>query len=84
MVWAGDRGADRRRNAGSVLSRRIEADGVIHVRFSNDGDQNWSDADHALDGSPIAGFPISFEGDDAFEPYLYVAPSERLEPTGVN
>lgn len=57
---------------------------MIHVRFSNDGDQNWSDADHALDGSPIAGFPISFEGDDAFEPYLYVAPSERLEPTGVN
>ena len=32
-------------------SRHTGSDGVIHVRFSNDGGQNWSDADHALDES---------------------------------
>ena len=36
-------------------SRHTGADGVIHVRFSNDGGQNWSEADHALDGSPLHG-----------------------------
>ena len=59
-------------------SRHTGSDGVIHVRFSSDGGQNWSNADHATDGSPIAGFPISFEGDDAFEPYLYAAPNGKV------
>ena len=59
-------------------SKHTGSDGVIHMRFSSDGGQNWSEADHGLDGSPIAGFPISFDGDDAFEPYLYVAPDGRI------
>ena len=59
-------------------SKHTGSDGVIHVRFSKDGGKSWSRPDHTLDGSPIAGFPVSFEEDDAFEPYLYVAPNGRI------
>ena len=59
-------------------SKHTGSDGVIHVRFSKDGGRTWSAPDHTVDNSPIAGFPVSFEGDDAFEPYLYLAPSRRL------
>ncbi len=59
-------------------SKHTGSDGVIHVRFSQDGGHTWSAPDHTVDNSPIAGFPVSFEDDDAFEPYLYLAPNGRL------
>jgi len=59
-------------------SKHTGSDGVIHVRFSKDGGKSWSRPDHTLDGSPISGFPVSFEEDDAFEPYVYLAPNGRL------
>ena len=59
-------------------AKHTGSDGVIHVRFSKDGGHTWSAPDHTVDNSPIAGFPVSFEEDDAFEPYLYLAPNGRL------
>lgn len=59
-------------------ARHTACDGVVHVRFSDDGGQTWSRPDCGLDGSPIGGFPVSFGSDDAFEPYLYATPSGRI------
>lgn len=52
--------------------------GMVHIRFSDDGGQTWSAEDHNTDGSPLPGFPVTFSGDDAFEPYLYAAPNNDL------
>jgi len=81
--WFGRATIEKLSNGWFVLcyreaKRHTGSDGVIHIRFSENGGCSWSQEDHHLDGTPLARFPVSFESDDAFEPYLYVAPNGRI------
>jgi len=54
----------------------------IHIRFSDDNGDTWSDEDKYLDDSPITGFPMNpdprNEDEEANSPWLYLAPNGNL------
>ena len=57
-------------------------DGALHVRFSDDYGDTWSDEDKNLAGGAVTGFPMNppdaGAGEDAGEPWLMVAPNGDL------
>lgn len=63
-------------------SAHVLNDGELHIRFSDDYGNTWSDEDKYIDGTSITGFPMNppdcAAGQDAGEPWLYVAPSGNL------
>lgn len=57
-------------------------DGALHIRFSNDYGATWSDRDKTLAGAAVTNFPMNpstlTPGEDAGEPWLYIAPNGNL------
>lgn len=59
-----------------------ENDGALHIRFSDNYGETWSDEDKYLDATAITNFPMNppdcTENQDAQEPYLMIAPNGNL------
>ena len=56
-------------------------DGALHIKFSDDDGATWTDEDETLAGSAVSGFPMNptvSAGQDAGEPWLYIAPNGDL------
>jgi hypothetical protein len=56
-------------------------DGELHIRFSNTYGGSWTAEDTYLDGTPVDNFPMNppvSTGQDAGEPWLYIAPNGDL------
>jgi len=59
-------------------------DDVLHIRFSDDYGENWTDEDTDLDGNPVAGFPAYPPGAtpaDDYGPggtYIWQAPNDDI------
>lgn len=55
--------------------------GALHIRFSSDDGATWTAEDTKLAGGLVDGFPMNppvTAGQDAGEPWLYVAPNDDL------
>lgn len=55
--------------------------GALHIRFSDDDGATWTAEDTTLGGAAVTGFPMNptvSAGQDAGEPWLYVAPNGDL------
>jgi hypothetical protein len=56
--------------------------GALHIKFSDDYGASWSDEDKTLEGADVTNFPMNppdcTEGQDANEPWLYLAPNGNL------
>jgi hypothetical protein len=54
-------------------------DGALHIKFSDDDGATWTAEDTKLGGGAVGGFPMNpstvTAGEDAGEPWLYVAPN---------
>ena len=82
------RGAVKRRGDGVLVcvyrtgSHHAINDGALHVIFSDNEGASWTDPDTTLSGAPVIGFPMNpsalSAGEDAGEPWLYIAPSGDL------
>jgi hypothetical protein len=59
-----------------------ENDGALHIRFSDDYGETWTAANTTLLGAAVTGFPMNpstlSAGEDAGEPWLYIAPNGNL------
>lgn len=59
-----------------------ENDGALHIRFSTDQGATWTAEDTFTDASAVTGFPMNpstvTAGEDAGEPWLYLAPNGDL------
>lgn len=56
-------------------------DGALHLMFSDDDGTTWTAEDTTLGGGAVSGFPMNptvSAGEDAGEPWLYVAPNGDL------
>lgn len=57
-------------------------DGALHIKFSDDDGATWTAQDTDLNGDAVSGFPMNppdaAVGQDAGEPWLYVAPNGDL------
>jgi hypothetical protein len=57
-------------------------DGALHIKFSADNGATWTAEDTNLDASAVGGFPMNpstlTAGQDAGEPWLYLAPNGDL------
>lgn len=57
-------------------------EGALHIRFSADYGTTWSDEDKTLTGDAVTNFPMNpstvTPGEDAGEPWLYLAPNGDL------
>lgn len=57
-------------------------DGALYIRFSNDDGATWTAENTTLGGAAVTGFPMNpstlSAGEDAGEPWLYVAPNGDL------
>jgi hypothetical protein len=57
-------------------------DGELHIKFSSDYGATWTAEDIDLDSNPVTGFPMNppdrDAGEDAGEPWLYLAPNGNL------
>ena len=56
----------------------VDVNAVLHIRFSDDEGQTWSDADKLLDGTAVVGFPIAGHTADPKKPAIVAAPNGDL------
>ncbi len=63
-------------------SAHAENDGNLHIRFSDDYGETWTAEDTKIGGGTPSGFPMeppdAGAGEDAGEPWLYIAPNGDL------
>jgi hypothetical protein len=63
-------------------SAHASHDGELHIRFSDDYGATWTAEDTKLGGGAVTGFPMNPStldaGQDAGEPWLYLAPNGNL------
>lgn len=86
--WHGRASIKRRPTDGALVlcyrtaSAHSVNDGALHIRFSDDNGHTWTSEDTTLDGGAVSGFPMNPDelssGEDAGEPWLYVAPNGDL------
>jgi hypothetical protein len=59
-----------------------ENDGALHIRFSSDYGETWTNEDKTLADASVTGFPMNppdcDAGQDSGEPWLYTAPNGNL------
>lgn len=82
------RAAIKRRGDGVLVlvyyrsSNHSANDGALHIRFSADDGDSWTDEDTTLAGATVSGFPMNPSGagagEDAGEPWLYLADNGDL------
>ena len=87
LDWHGRASVKRRADGVVVLAyRRATAhpvnDGALYIRFSDDDGATWTAEDTTLGGRAVVGFPMDpstlSPGQDAGEPWLYLAPNGDL------
>lgn len=86
--WHGRAAIKRRPSDGVVVlcyhrsTHHSTNDGALHIRFSDDNGATWTAEDTTLAGGAVSGFPMNpndaAAGEDAGEPWLYVAPNGDL------